>query len=207
MHGRVCLTLLLLLVLNNLAHVLSLQTHASPLLKQQQQQQHLLKHQHTKNKQRSPQAAAAATAAASARRRVLVSTLFSFNPLLQDAAASTLALGGTYAWLQIWISLAKRGKIDAKISRKIIHAGSAPLFMFLWPLFSDTGTYQGRLFASGVIFAQFLRLARAGLAANAIGGGGGGSSSSSSSSSSSGSSSSVVVVVLLKLKEEEEVIV
>jgi hypothetical protein len=79
----------------------------------------------------------------------------------QDLSVSALAIGGTLVWLQIWISLAKSGKIDSKLSRKIIHSGSAPIFMCLWPLYSNTP--GAKYFASGVVFLQMARLALAGL--------------------------------------------
>lgn len=82
------------------------------------------------------------------------------SPLTQDLLASTLAVGGTVAWLQIWITLAKNKVIESNLSRKIIHSGSAPLFMCLWPLFSSTP--QARFFAAGVVALQMTRLVVAG---------------------------------------------
>ena len=83
------------------------------------------------------------------------------TPVQQDLGVSALAIGGTLVWLQIWISLAKDGKIDSKLSRKIIHSGSAPIFMCLWPLYSNTP--GAKYFASGVVFLQMMRLVLAGL--------------------------------------------
>ena len=88
------------------------------------------------------------------------SHVLSWSALEQDVAVSTAAIGGTVAWLQIWISLARSGKIDSKLSRKIIHAGSAPIFMLLWPLYS--GSPNSRYFAAGVVGLQVLRLVYAG---------------------------------------------
>jgi dolichol kinase len=102
----------------------------------------------------------------------------SLSPLEQDVVVSTVAVGGTVVWLQIWISLAKSGKIDSKLSRKIIHAGSAPIFMLLWPLYS--GGPSSRYFAAGVVGLQVLRLVYAGTK----------SSTSSQSNQSKGKSSS-----------------
>ena len=89
------------------------------------------------------------------------SLALSLAPWQQDLSVSSLAIGGTLIWLQIWISLARNGKIDSKLSRKIIHSGSAPIFMCLWPLYSNTP--EAKYFASGVVFLQALRLAAAGL--------------------------------------------
>ena len=93
-----------------------------------------------------------------ARSRTLTLDLV---PWQQDLSVSSLAIGGTLVWLQIWISLAKNGKIDSKLSRKIIHSGSAPIFMCLWPLYSNTP--EAKYFASGVVFLQALRLFAAGM--------------------------------------------
>jgi phytol kinase len=83
------------------------------------------------------------------------------TPVQQDLSVSALAIGGTLVWLQIWITLARNGKIDSKLSRKIIHSGSAPIFMCLWPLYSNTP--GAKYFASGVVFLQLMRLVLAGL--------------------------------------------
>jgi hypothetical protein len=78
------------------------------------------------------------------------------SPVVQDVAASTLAIGGSAVWLQIWIQLAKSGKIDPKLSRKIIHSGSAPFFMCLWPLYSSGGPAT-RMIAAAVPLLQTAR--------------------------------------------------
>lgn len=97
---------------------------------------------------------------ASAGLKNVVSAL-EMTPVQQDLSVSALAIGGTLVWLQIWITLAKNGKIDSKLSRKIIHSGSAPIFMCLWPLYSNTP--GAKYFASGVVFLQMMRLVLAGL--------------------------------------------
>ena len=86
----------------------------------------------------------------------------SLAPLTQDIASTVVSIGGATAWLQIWINLAKNGKIETKLSRKIIHTGSAPLFMCLWPLYSS-GDLTSRVIASLVPLAQMIRLASAGI--------------------------------------------
>lgn len=92
--------------------------------------------------------------------RFLKTNLKALSPLQQDLAVSALSVGGTIVWLQIWIGLAKRGVIESKLSRKIIHTGSAPLFMFLWPLFSSSP--NAKYFAAGVVVLQMTRLVVAG---------------------------------------------
>lgn len=93
-------------------------------------------------------------------QHILVSNLQALTPLQQDLSAATLSVGGTIVWLQLIIGLANQGKIDAKLSRKIIHSGSAPLFMCLWPLFSTS--LNSRYFAAGVVGLQMTRLIVAG---------------------------------------------
>lgn len=53
-----------------------------------------------------------------------------------DVGVSLFATGASIAWLQIWIFLAKQGTVSPVLSRKVIHSGSAPLFMALWTLYS-----------------------------------------------------------------------
>jgi dolichol kinase len=93
-------------------------------------------------------------------RRVVEVQLSAFTPVQQDVAASALSVAGTIVWLQIWIGLAGKGVLPANLSRKIIHTGSAPLFMCLWPLFSATP--NAKYFAAGVVALQMTRLIIAG---------------------------------------------
>ena len=108
-----------------------------------------------------------ADALASVRNRNNVATRaltrlnsLSLSPLTQDICASALSVTGTIVWLQIWITLAKKNIIEPNLSRKIIHTGSAPLFMCLWPLYSATP--QAKYFAAGVVLLQMTRLLLAG---------------------------------------------
>eukprot|EP01041_Mallomonas_annulata_P002944 gene2944-5788_t len=80
--------------------------------------------------------------------------------VVQDILSSSLALGGSIVWVEVWTRLAVSGTIDSKLARKIIHCGSAPLFMSLWPLYSSDPT--NRIFASIVPFLQIIRLTLAG---------------------------------------------
>ena len=88
---------------------------------------------------------------------------FNMSPLVQDATVSGVAIGGTLLWLQLWITLTKKGVIDSKLSRKIIHSGSAPIFMLLWPLYSASS--NAKFIASSVVAIQAGRLILAGLGA------------------------------------------
>ena len=69
---------------------------------------------------------------------------------------TVLATSAAVIWLQLWINLARKGTIDSKFSRKIIHTGSAPLFIALFPLFSEGAS--SKYFAAAVPFSQLVRL-------------------------------------------------
>mmetsp|Transcript_13717 Transcript_13717/g.43331 ORF Transcript_13717/g.43331 Transcript_13717/m.43331 type:complete len:317 (-) Transcript_13717:264-1214(-) len=83
------------------------------------------------------------------------------DPLVRDVGCSLVAAAGAVAWLKIWTSLASSGKIDSRLSRKIIHCGSAPLFLVVWPLYSASPTAP--LVAATVPLLNALKLAAAGL--------------------------------------------
>ena len=55
---------------------------------------------------------------------------------------------------------AKDGRLESRDARKIIHTLSAPLFIVVWPLFSDA--FGARVFASIVPLLNALRLFIAG---------------------------------------------
>lgn len=75
---------------------------------------------------------------------------------LHDAAISILVASESIVWLKVWTSLATNGFLDSKITRKIIHTGSAPLFIAHWPLYSNLPT--AKYFAAAVPLIQVLRL-------------------------------------------------
>ena len=85
-----------------------------------------------------------------------VIALTDISPLANNIACTSLAAAAALLWLQVWISFAKRGKIEPKLSRKIIHTGSAPLYLALFPLFSDDS--YANIFAASVPLSQLLRL-------------------------------------------------
>lgn len=88
--------------------------------------------------------------------RKLITIRTAIDPISQDVLSSCAALGGSIAWLQIWITLAKEGKMDPRLSRKIIHCGSGPLFILLWPLYSSNGI-TSRAIAASIPFIQLTR--------------------------------------------------
>jgi phytol kinase len=60
------------------------------------------------------------------------------NKLIQDIVATVVTFAVALAWLRIIDTLAasRRGLIEQKLSRKIIHIGTGPLFVLCWNLFS-----------------------------------------------------------------------
>lgn len=87
-------------------------------------------------------------------------TIGDVAPLARDVACSSAAVVGAVGWLKVWTSLAAAGAIDSRLSRKIIHCGSAPLFLLVWPLYSDAAT--ARLVAAVVPLLNLARLVAAG---------------------------------------------
>ena len=63
-------------------------------------------------------------------------SLFS-NKLAQDIVATIITFAVALAWLRVIDALAHRGLIEQRLSRKIIHIGTGPLFVLCWNLFSD----------------------------------------------------------------------
>lgn len=61
--------------------------------------------------------------------------LFGTN-LGRDLAATAITFALSLAWLRLMDALAARGLIEARLSRKIIHIGTGPLFVACWLLFS-----------------------------------------------------------------------
>ncbi|KAL3773254.1 hypothetical protein ACHAW5_002418 [Stephanodiscus triporus] len=95
--------------------------------------------------------------------------------VLRDASSACVCIAGATFFVGAITRPAGTGRIDPRDSRKVIHTLSAPLFIVLWPLFSDA--YGARAFASVVPALNALRLYLAG-----TGGGDDGDRSSSSES-------------------------
>lgn len=77
------------------------------------------------------------------------------NPLLQDSVVMVLTLLLALSWLRIMDALAAKGWLEQKLSRKIIHMGTGPLFVLCWPFFSPQPT--ARYFAALVPLAITLQ--------------------------------------------------
>eukprot|EP00903_Cladosiphon_okamuranus_P019448 g17882.t1 len=83
------------------------------------------------------------------------------SPLAWDLGVSTAVAASSVGWVKLWTGLARRDKMKPQVSRKVVHTTAAPLFMVLWPFFTDRPC--ARFFAAAVPMMQSARLAAAGL--------------------------------------------
>ncbi len=76
---------------------------------------------------------------------------------LRDILATLVTLVGAIAWLRLWDAIAHRGWVTSKLSRKIIHITTGPLFVLCWPLFSSSQLARyGAALVPGLIVVQFV---------------------------------------------------
>ncbi len=59
------------------------------------------------------------------------------NPWVRDVAAAVITLAVALTWLRVVDGLAARGVLEQRLSRKVIHIGTGPLFVACWFLFSS----------------------------------------------------------------------
>ncbi len=57
--------------------------------------------------------------------------------MTQNIIATIITLALSLIWLRLMDALAHRGVIDQKLSRKIIHIGTGPIFVLCWLMFND----------------------------------------------------------------------
>jgi len=57
--------------------------------------------------------------------------------MTQNIIATIITLSLSLAWLRLMDALAHRGIVEQKLSRKIIHIGTGPLFVLCWLMFND----------------------------------------------------------------------
>jgi phytol kinase len=82
------------------------------------------------------------------------------NALWQDVAATLITLISALLWLRIMDTIAHWGWIDSKLSRKIIHITTGPLFLLCWPLFSTAPSARyGAMLVPLAITLQFIAIA------------------------------------------------
>lgn len=81
------------------------------------------------------------------------------NSWIRDAGATLLSFSVAISWLRLIEFLAASGRLEPKLSRKIIHIGTGPLFVLCWQLFSASPA--ARYFAAlvpMVITGQFFAI-------------------------------------------------
>jgi phytol kinase len=61
-------------------------------------------------------------------------------PPIHDIVAAVVTLGLALLWLRLMDGMAQRGSLAPKLSRKVIHIGTGPLFLLCWPLFSPAAS-------------------------------------------------------------------
>ncbi len=86
---------------------------------------------------------------------------FFANKLVQDIIATVLTLAVALLFLRLMDAAAARGWIEHRLSRKIIHIGTGPLFILCWNLFSAEP--RARVLAALVPLAITLQFALVGL--------------------------------------------
>ena len=59
------------------------------------------------------------------------------NTFTQDVVATVITFAVALTWLRAMDALAHRGLIEQRLSRKIIHIGTGPIFVLCWNLFSE----------------------------------------------------------------------
>ncbi len=63
---------------------------------------------------------------------------FFSNDWFQDVVATLITFAIALGWLRLMDALAHRGLVEQRLSRKIIHIGTGPLFVLCWNLFSSS---------------------------------------------------------------------
>jgi len=61
-------------------------------------------------------------------------------PVVRDAGCALVLALLAKVWVSLWGTLARSGTLPSTLTRKLIHAGTGPLFVMGWPFFSDAPT-------------------------------------------------------------------
>jgi hypothetical protein len=88
-------------------------------------------------------------------RKQLLTLRGGATSIFTDATLTLVVAAESLLWVKIWTTLASNRVLDSKLTRKIIHSGSAPLFIAHWPLYSDLP--HARWFAGLIPFLQIVR--------------------------------------------------
>lgn len=83
------------------------------------------------------------------------------SPVLQDFVAMIVTFAVSLVWLRLMDGLAHRGLLEARLSRKVIHIGTGPLFVLCWTLYSSSPA--ARYWAAVVPLAITLQFVAVGL--------------------------------------------
>ena len=83
---------------------------------------------------------------------------FFTNSLYQDIVATVITFAIALTWLRLMDALAHRRLVDQRLSRKIIHIGTGPLFVLCWNFFSDSllARFLAALVPLAITFQFFL---------------------------------------------------
>jgi phytol kinase len=60
------------------------------------------------------------------------------SPVLQDFVAMIVTFAVSLIWLRLMDGLAQRGLLEPRLSRKVIHIGTGPLFVLCWTFYSSS---------------------------------------------------------------------
>eukprot|EP00741_Cyanophora_paradoxa_P007124 tig00001093_g6895.t1 len=82
--------------------------------------------------------------------------LVTSNHWIQDGLATGFSVVAATTWVRLWELACARGVVGQKLSRKIVHSTSGPLFVLAWNLFS--GAPEARFLAALVPAINGLRL-------------------------------------------------
>ncbi|EOA25242.1 hypothetical protein CARUB_v10018556mg [Capsella rubella] len=87
--------------------------------------------------------------------------MFPKNSVVTDSSACGIFGVITFSCLSFWGEIGKRGILDQKLIRKLVHINIGLVFLLCWPLFSSG--IQGALFASLVTGLNIIRMLLLGL--------------------------------------------
>ncbi|CAN8253199.1 unnamed protein product [Cochlearia groenlandica] len=91
----------------------------------------------------------------------LAAVMLPENSVLSDVCATGISSFVAFSCLGFWGEIGKRGILDQKLIRKLVHINIGIVFMLCWPLFSSG--LQGALFASFVPGINIIRMLLLGL--------------------------------------------
>ena len=89
-----------------------------------------------------------------------VALIVAIGLMLIRALLGPTLVAASVAWIKVCNGLAGSGLTSQYLSRKLVHMGSGPLFILMWPIFSTTPS--GQLAAVAVPILSIIRLLAAG---------------------------------------------